>query len=129
MSDHIVQLVAFSSKWVSMLQYGCLNLVNNSMVLLDSTWPKIMMQCDFVRQGNRVAPLQGADVMSIWIFSISDVLKISSSSWAAATEYIHVDANAVSALGQNRPHIFILATPSFLILLSLCILEIAKCVC
>lgn len=43
MSDHIVQLVTFSSKWVSMLQYGCLDLVSNIMLVLDNTWPMVMM--------------------------------------------------------------------------------------
>jgi len=48
-SDHIVQLVTFSSKWVSMFQYGCLDLVDNVMLLLDSTWPKVMVLSCFVR--------------------------------------------------------------------------------
>ena len=49
MSDHIVQLVTFNSKWVSVFQYGCLDLFNNIMHLLDRTWPKVMMLSDLVR--------------------------------------------------------------------------------
>ena len=43
MSDHIVQLLTFT-----MFQYGCLDLVDN-VILLHSTWPKVMMLSDIVR--------------------------------------------------------------------------------
>ena len=49
MSDDIVQLVTFSNKWVSVFQYFCLDLVDNIMLLFDSTWPKVMMLYGFVR--------------------------------------------------------------------------------
>src|SRR6218665_2080682 len=48
MSDHTVQPVTFNNKWVSMFQYRCLDVVYSVVLLLDSTWPKIMMFCGFV---------------------------------------------------------------------------------
>jgi len=43
MSDHIMELVTFSSKRVSMFQYPSFDVVDNIMLLLDSTPPKIMV--------------------------------------------------------------------------------------
>ena len=48
MSDDVVQLVTMSCKWVSVTEYGCLDLVNSTMCSLDRTWPKLMVLCTSV---------------------------------------------------------------------------------
>ena len=48
MGDDVVQLVTLSCKWVSVTEYGCLDLVNSTMCSLDRTWPKLMVLCTSV---------------------------------------------------------------------------------